>query len=132
MASLPKGWDEYANFKFLVAVGVLSFLYTLVLVVTYICRPTVDKICTYQPVIELVLDFILVVLCLAAGAAAATEAAKKFDIGNGDRKSLLDVLSSGDKSNLQASIVFTFFNMILFAISAFFSWKENAAEERKR
>lgn len=133
MANVGDGWDTFSDFKFLVAVGVLAFLYTMVVMITYICRPSVDKCCTYQPPIELALDGILCVLLLAAGAAAATaENKKRYDYPDGSTKSYLDLVDGSHKSNLQASIVFTFFNLVLFIVSAFFSYRENAAEERKR
>lgn len=124
------GFDEYSQFKYLVAIGVIVFLYTLTLVVVYIFRSAIERKCLYLPVIELAMDGIFVVLLLAAGAAAASRLSETLDGTEG--QNILDGASSRNKSNLQASVVFTFFNMICFMVSAFFSYRANAAEEAKR
>lgn len=122
------GWDNFSQFKYLVATGVLVFVYTFVLIFVYIFRRTIEQRCLYLPPIELALDGIFCVLLLAAGAAAAQKMNADY-IGD---QSILDLVSSGQKSNLQASVVFTFFNLLCFIASTFFSYRENAAEERKR
>jgi hypothetical protein len=61
------GYDKFDQFKFEVACGVLVFIYTLVLMAVYTFRPSVERMCLYLPVIELVLDGVFCVLLLAAG-----------------------------------------------------------------
>jgi hypothetical protein len=126
-------YDHESSFKFLVAVGVMIFIYTIVLIVTYIFEPKVTALCVYQPVIELGLDGIFCVLLLAAGAAAAAKCNEKnSDTGYSICNLPDDFYGKHNKDNIKASIVFTFFNLICFAASTFFSWRVNANEEAKR
>lgn len=62
---------RYSDFKFMVAAGVLAWLYVMFLMIVYIFRARIEQWCTFLPPIELVLDGVFVVFCLAAGASSA-------------------------------------------------------------
>ena len=61
---------------------------------------------------------------------AATAAQCDKDLGGG-----FSICEDGPqkvKDNMKASIVFSFFLLACFIASTFFSWRDNAAEERKK
>lgn len=88
----------------------------------------VDRYCLYMPVIELAFDGIFCVMLLAAGASSASKCNE--DLGGGI--TICKDATSKAKDNLKASIVFAFFTLIAMIASTFFSYKENAEEERKK
>ena len=44
------GFDNYSEFRYQVACGVLVWLYVMTLIIVYICRKTVERHCLYLPV----------------------------------------------------------------------------------
>lgn len=121
----------------MVAAGVLCWIYVFVLTAVYIFRARIEHWCTFLPVIEIMLDGVAVIFCLAAGAAVADRCGRKvaaFDgtAYEGQTWCKNDGLSTSTKNNFNASIVFAFFSMAAFAVSFFFSWRDNAREEAKK
>jgi len=125
------GFDNYSEFKYQVACGVLVWLYVTTIMLCYIFRRSVERHCLYMPVIELAFDGIFCVMLLAAGAAAASQCNK--DIGPpGFSVKLCSDAPTTIKNKLKSSIVFAFFTLLAMIGSTWFSYKENVAEERKR
>lgn len=123
-----ENFDVRSEFKYMVACGVIVWLYVTIMMILYICRKTVDRYCLYMPIIELVFDGIFCVMLLAAGAASASEC--NADQGFGS--TICKDAPTKVKDNIKASIVFAFFTLIAFIASTFFSYKENVEEERKK
>ena len=136
MASVDH-FDTYSDFKFMVAAGVLGWLYVMTLMVVYVFRARIEQSCTYLPPIELVLDGVLVVFCLAAGASCADRCNHRLHELDGtawDGETVCNnaFISKTTKNDVNASIVFAFFSMIAFMVSFYYSWRDNAKEEAKR
>ena len=113
MSSFPY-YESAGPFKFVIAANVLAWVYSLVLIFLYLFRKKVDTVCIELPVVEFVLDAILMVLTLIAGITAAAQCGKTY------YKAACDA-----ETTSKGGIAFSFLTSFLFMAAVFLSWKEN-------
>jgi hypothetical protein len=122
------GFDTENDYKFLVGMGVLAFIFSFIISLVYIFQQRVDSCCLWTPVIELCADGLLTILLFAAFVASIVRCNKKIQFGSQSFSACDD---SNDKDNLKASIAFTFLDFVLFGLSTWWSYKLNIEEEKK-
>lgn len=121
------GFSAFSQFSYLVAANVIAFVWAFFIVLVYIFQDKVDNACLYTPIVELVTDGIVTLLVFAAGCAAATKCNDKIDLGPFGGSTTI----CKESGHVTASVVFTFFTFLLFAVSTFLSYRSNVAEEKK-
>jgi hypothetical protein len=123
-------FDREDDYRFLVGMGVLAFMYAFIISLIYIFQQRVDNCCLWTPVFELCADGLLTILLFAAFVASAVKCNKNLAAsGSGMTVTWCD--DSKDKDNVKASIAFTFINFVTFVCSTWFSYKLNVEEEKK-
>jgi hypothetical protein len=117
MANAPF-YDWHSSFEFLLAANVLTWLYTLFIIIAYVFRRQIETKCGYMPMVELVCDGIFFVFTFIA---ACTSAAKC----DGVYSSLCSHYGEAP-----AAIAFSFLTSFALIGLMVLSWLENRKLER--
>jgi hypothetical protein len=72
-ADALNGGSGSSQFEYLIAAGVLTWIYVTACLVYYCARNQIDRKCLSAPIIELVGDGVMLILLFAAGCAAASK-----------------------------------------------------------
>lgn len=125
--SSVSGFSNSSQFSFVVAANVIAWVYVLFLCVCYIFRDKVDDVCFWLPIAELVLDGLMTLLLLIAGAVG-------IDYGNKSQCVTVNVCNApfdfSDANPIKAGCAFSILAFAAFAVSVFFDYKEHRALEK--
>ncbi|XP_013785441.2 synaptophysin-like protein 1 [Limulus polyphemus] len=131
VADLP--WDFSSSAEFFVAVGVLTFLLTLLALGIYICSISFYTSNQMVPVCDLASSVLLTILWLSAASAWAHEVSNVkyyatpdnfFDQITECSKQHCVKTYTGNYASLNVSLIFGFGNFLLWAASLWFVFKE--------
>jgi len=114
-----KYYKDASQFQFLVASGVLTWLYSLSLIAMYFFRTRVDAMCGFLSIYELCGDGIFFLFNFFGGITSASKCAEK------GAKTACD-----EDKNSYGAIAFSFLTSFLLVLCFYLSYKENKRLEQ--
>jgi len=128
MADVP-GYSTFSAFQFIVAAGVIAWVYTMAMMAIYIWKGRVEGGFPYMHFLEFFMDLTLTLFMFCGGIAAAarcnSHVGDVYQVGGIRIDGTFKICDSArKKNNIIASVVFTWFNFLAFGVSTFFTFME--------